>query len=162
MSTTIKRPVGRPRTTGAVKPMVEKPKPLPLPVVTYDYPTRIATIEFPKYKYKIRVENSPTDNCQLYCVASFASLLNQLRSSTNNIPVEERKSQLEHILYKFSQSTGKALMLIDIHQDLVGTFKDLINLNSIILEQHYESSNGSDMYIFIIRTDRGEYGSDED
>lgn len=143
---------------------IEKPKPLPLSGVTYDYSTRIMTIKFPnsKYNYTIRVENSPTDNCQLYCVANFAGLLAQIRSSAYNIPVEERKSQLEHILYNFSNCIGKALMLIDIHEDLIETFKDLIDISNIVLEQHYTSSNNSNMYIFIIRTDRDEFSSDED
>lgn len=141
---------------------IKKPKPLPLSDVKYDFSTQHATIKFPnsKYGYIVKVYNTPTDNCQLYCVANFEGLLNQIKGNGYEIPENEKPVQLEHILYNFSQSTGKALMLIDIHESIVNSFEKLIDNSNITLKQSYTSSNGSEMYLFIIRTDRDEFEQD--
>lgn len=76
-----------------------------------------------------------TSNCQLNVIGSANAIL---QNSTNP------KQQFIEI-YKYS---GRALMLVDLNRQYVGKFKELFKDN-IILEQSYESSNGSDMTIII-------------
>lgn len=76
-----------------------------------------------------------TSNCQLNVIGSANAIL---QSSTNP------KQQFIEI-YKYS---GRALMLVDLNRQYVNKFKELFK-DHIILEQSYESSNGSDMTIMI-------------
>lgn len=76
-----------------------------------------------------------TSNCQLNVIGSANAIL---QNSTNP------KQQFIEI-YKYS---GRALMLVDLNRQYVDKFKELFK-DHIILEQSYESSNGSDMTIMI-------------
>lgn len=76
-----------------------------------------------------------TSNCQLNVIGSANAILEY---STNP------KQQFIEI-YKYS---GRALMLVDLNRNYVNKFKEMFK-DHIILEQSYESSNGSDMTIII-------------
>lgn len=101
--------------------------------------------EFPSTKNKYpcslgRITISPTDNCQLFSYASFANLL-------TGIKIEEQLN----VVKLASLKASKKLMLIDVKQVYVNKVEKLFTKDQIISKITYESTNNSNMNIFLIK-----------
>ncbi len=88
------------------------------------------------------INQSPTNNCQLFCWGAF----NNVMSAYRNQP-----ELFTRICKEVSTRMGKPLMLVDFNSTWVTEFKKLVPASSIILDVPYKSSNGSQMSIIIFR-----------
>lgn len=85
------------------------------------------------------VDSNPTNNCQIFAIASFANALSQ--SNAKEIIKECLKC-----------GENKRQLLVDIPRASVPKLKTLFSAGDIIFEQDYTSTNKSLMTIFLIKT----------
>ena len=106
---------------------------------------------------------SPTGNCQLASFSSFESLI-LIQCNIKGIYVssvatlefsEEQLQELKKLIIDICKSTGKKLMLFDVHKYVVPLICKMFNKENILLNSDYTSSNYSKMTILIINI----YGS---
>lgn len=81
----------------------------------------------------------PTNNCQLFSIASFANI----------IGATYFKEALQKIL---EWSGNKPLLLVDIHTVQAESLSKLIDKRHIVIQQNYISSNKSLMTIMLLKT----------
>ena len=149
-----KRPIGRPRkiinlnTVIVAKPIKPVFKQLISHVIQYGTNNAyLINSNNKKNKYNMSfgpLYVSPTNNCQMMSFASFNNLITIYQND---------KQGFNKILDHLPSIVGKRLMLVDINEGHVTILRKLLEdtKKTLILDQTYTSTNGSEMHMFLIK-----------
>lgn len=94
---------------------------------------------------------NPTDNCQLFSVASANNIIEIL--DTSNVTLKKEEQAILFIFMIESISLHKNLALLDVNKwiaDYLFSIVKALKITPFTLCSQYESTNGSDMSIIII------------
>lgn len=80
---------------------------------------------------------SPTSNCQTCSVSGFQQIF--------SVP-----NKINSLLYDIYDKTKKRLIIIDIRQDYMCYFNEMINKDMVISKTLYNSTNGSNMALIML------------